>query len=122
MRSITLSAGDVLFEKGDAASEAYLVMDGTIKISSGALVVEIGKDELFGESGLVGNPRQAGASAKTDCRLFSVSVDELRESIRSEPDTALLLIEALIRRLAGTLDALGKANPEQPGKAIRLVS
>ena len=109
MRRVNISAGDVLFEKGDAASEAYLIMDGTINISSDALSVDLGKDELFGESGLIGSARQAAAIAKTDCRLFAVSVDELRESIKSEPDTALLLIEALIRRLYYTLNELEKA-------------
>lgn len=106
MRRVNLSAGDVLFKKGDTANEAYLIMDGTIEISSDVLAVELGKDELFGESGLVGNTRQAAAIAKTDCRLFAVSVDELRQSITSEPDTALLLIEALINRLADTLNQL----------------
>ncbi len=109
MRRVNLSAGDVLFEKGDTASEAYLIMDGTIEISSDALAVELGKDELFGESGLVGNTRQAAAAAKTDCRLFAVSVDELRQSITSEPETAMMLIEALIRRLAYALNELEKA-------------
>ncbi len=55
---------------------------------------------------MVGNTRQAAAIAKTDCRLFAVTVDELRQSITSEPDTALLLIEALIKRLADTLHQL----------------
>lgn len=109
MRRLNLAAGEALFKKGDTASEAYLVMDGTIEISSDALAVELGKDELFGESGLVGNKRQAAATAKTDCRLFAVTVDELRGSITSDPDTAVLLIEALIRRLAYTLNKLEKA-------------
>ena len=109
MRRVNLAAGEVLFQKGEPASEAYLIMDGTIEISSEALTAELGKDELFGESGLVGNTRQAAAIAKTDCRLFAVSVDELRQSIKSEPDTALLLIEALIRRLADTLSQLETA-------------
>jgi len=106
MRRINLAAGDVLFEKGETADEAFLILDGTIEISSDALSVELGKDELFGESGLVGNPRQASAVAKTACRLFAVSVDELRRSITSEPDTAMLLVEALINRLADTLNKL----------------
>lgn len=106
MRRINLAAGDVLFEKGDAADDAYLILDGAIEISSDALTVELGKDELFGESGLVGNARQAAAIAKTDCRLFAVSVDELRQSITSAPDTAILVIEALINRLADTLSKL----------------
>lgn len=109
MRRVNLTAGETLFEKGDAANEAYLIMDGTVEIASDVLSVDLGKDELFGESGLVGNRRQASAKAKTDCRLFAISVDELRKAIASEPDTALLLVEALIRRLAYTLNELEKA-------------
>ena len=86
MRRVNLAAGEKLFDKGDVANEAYLIMDGKIEISSEALTAELGKDELFGESGLVGNTRQAAARAKTDCRL---SVEELRGSITSDPDTAL---------------------------------
>lgn len=110
MRRVNLAAGEKLFDKGDVANEAYLIMDGKIEISSEALTAELGKDELFGESGLVGNTRQAAARAKTDCRLFAVSVEELRGSITSDPDTALLLIEALILRLADTLHKLEDAN------------
>lgn len=109
MRRVNLGAGEILFRKGDPATEAFLIMDGTIEISSEALTAELGKDELFGESGLVGNARQANASAKTNCRLFAVSIAELRKSITSDPDTALLLIEALIRRLADTLNKLESA-------------
>ena len=50
MRRVNLTAGEVLFEKGEIANEAYLIMDGTIEISSEALAVELGKDELLGES------------------------------------------------------------------------
>ena len=106
MRRINLAAGDTLFEKGDVATEAFLIMDGLIEISSDALTASLTKDELFGESGLVGNSRQASAKAKTDCRLVAVSVDELRNSIAADPDTAMLLIEALIKRLADTLQRL----------------
>jgi len=106
MRGINLSAGETLFRKGEKAREAYVIMDGTIEISSDVLSVELGKDELFGESGLVGNTRQAGAIAKTDCRLFAITVDELRDAINTAPDTALLLVQALIQRLAATLSDL----------------
>lgn len=109
MRRLNLAAGDTLFRKGEEAAEAYIIMDGTIEISSDVLSVDLGKDELFGESGLVGNARQADATAKTGCRLFAVTVDELRDAINTAPDTALLLIEALIQRLAATLSDLEEA-------------
>ncbi len=37
---------------------------------------ELGKNEPFGESSLVGNTLQAAVIAKTGCRLFAISVDE----------------------------------------------
>ena len=106
MRRVNLKAGDVLFQKGDAATDAYLIMDGVIEISGDKLKAMLNKSEIFGESGLVGNPRMAGAIAHTDCQLMAFSVDQLRSAIRTQPDTAETLIEAMIRRLASTVDEL----------------
>ena len=109
MRKINLSAGETLFRKGEEAGEAYMVLAGTIKISSDVLSVDLGKEELFGESGLVGNIRQADAIAKTDCRLFALTADEFRDSIKTSPDTALRLVEVLIHRLAYVISDLEDA-------------
>ncbi len=108
MRRVTLKAGDVLFDKGDAADDAYLILDGVIEISAKDLIATLEKDEIFGESGLVGNPRMAGATARTDCRLIAFSVDELRHSIRTEPESAEKLVEVMIRRLTHTVDELAR--------------
>ncbi len=108
MRRVNLKAGEVLFRKGDPAADAYLILDGVIEISANKLEATLEKDEIFGESGLVGNPRMAGATARTDCRLLAFSVEELRHSIRNEPETAEKLVEVMIRRLTHTVDELAR--------------
>ncbi len=106
MRKVNLKAGDVLFRKGSPADDAYLIMNGVMKISGIMLKATLERSEIFGESGLVGNPRMADAIAHTDCQLMAFSVDELRDSIRTQPDLAEALIEAMIRRLASTVNEL----------------
>ena len=110
MRRVNLKAGEVLFHKGDAATDAYVIIDGAIEISGNSLNTIMENPELFGESGLVGNPRMADAIARTDCRLMAFSVDELRNAIRTVPDTAEKMIEVMIRRLAFTCAELEKAH------------
>ena len=108
MRRVNLQSGEYLFHEGDTATSAYFVLRGVIEISSKELSVNLEKYEIFGESGLVGNTRMADAIAQTDCCLIAFSVDELRNSIRTEPDTAERLVEILIRRLAYTVHKLEK--------------
>jgi len=108
MRRVNLHSGEYLFHEDDTATNAYFVLHGVIEISSKELSVNLEKYEIFGESGLVGNTRMADAIAQTDCCLIAFSVDELRNSIRTEPDTAERLVEILIRRLAYTVDKLEK--------------
>ena len=93
----------MLFRSGEKTREAYIITDGTIEISSDLLSVDLGKNEL------VGNDRQADAIAKTGNRLFTVTVDELRDAINTAPNTTLLLVQALIQRLATTLSGLEAA-------------
>ncbi len=106
MRKVNLKAGDILFRKGNSADDAYLIMHGVIEISGNMLKATLERSEIFGESGLVGNPRMADAVAHTDCQLMAFSVDELRNSIRTQPDLAEALIEAMIRRLTCTVNDL----------------
>ncbi len=106
MRRIFLKSGDVLFHKGDDAGDAYLILYGAIEISANDMKVTLLKSELFGESGLIGTPRMATATARGKCHLMVYSVDELRHAIQTEPKTAEMLIEVLIRRLAYTVDQL----------------
>ena len=66
----TLAPGDVLFEQGDVADAAYLLIAGRLHLqardgdSNASLDVEIGRGELVGEMGMIENaPRSATARA-----------------------------------------------------------
>ena len=66
MRRVTLKAGEGLFDKGDPADDAFLILDGVIEIIAEDQLATLEKDEIFGESGLVGNPRMASAMRPED--------------------------------------------------------
>ena len=108
MRRINLKPGDVLFEKGDSSESAYLLLDGHIEISGIGFQSMLEKLEIFGEAGLVGKPRMATATARSDCRLLEFSVEELRNTIQSDPERALLMVEAMVRRLAASAAIIEK--------------
>ncbi len=108
MRRVDIKENETLFKKGDDAGDAYLIITGSIKVSAPGMTAVLRKNELFGESGLTGNPRMATTTALEDCHLLAFSVDELRNTIRADPDTAESLVEVMIRRLAHTVSELEK--------------
>jgi CRP/FNR family transcriptional regulator, cyclic AMP receptor protein len=100
------AAGEKIFDRNDTSPNAYLVISGTVEISRGDFSAAIQEGELFGEAALFDRPRTASAVAKTDCVLLSVSKAELMETIKTEPDEALDIIEAMLRRLGEVTDQL----------------
>ena len=109
MKRINLEPNEVLFEKGDNADTAYLILDGTVDISGVGFQSNLGKLDIFGEAGLIGKNRMATVKAQTFCALLEFTVEELRNAIKTDPETAEYMMEAMVRRLAQSADALEKA-------------
>ena len=80
-------------------------VQGDLRISGFGVTVRgmasSGTLQLFTDDGAVILENQSGATR--------IEGNELRVSIKSDPDTALVLIEALILRLADTLNQLEEA-------------
>jgi len=73
-------------------------------------VCVIRSGELFGEMGLITNmPRTATATAKTDCRLYTLTSSQLHTALGTAPEFGLLLMSIMITRLRDTVAFL-KAN------------
>lgn len=106
MERFTYSAGDSIFDQDDESECAYMVMAGTVQIDRDGFTATIEAGELFGEAALVNRPRMARASAKTDCVLMAVSAPELLDTIKSQPDTAIDIIQAMFVRLELVIDEL----------------
>ena len=68
----SLRAGSVIMSEGELAREVCVVLEGTVRVTSGSHVVaDLGPGEVFGEMGVVtGKHRNATVTAMTDVRLI----------------------------------------------------
>ena len=109
---LTYDAGQVMFNAGDAADAAYIIIDGSVEISvptpSGPIIVNtLGKNELLGEIAIVGEvPRTATAKALTKLETLKISKELFMKIIRENPDAAIELVKILASRLASTTNQL----------------
>ena len=116
---LTYDAGQVMFNAGDAADAAYIIIDGSVEISvptpSGPIIVNtLGKNELLGEIAIFGDvPRTATAKAMAKLEALKISKDMLVKVIRENPDAAIELIRILAARLANTTHQLTRTRSGQ---------
>lgn len=102
------SAGEILFEEGDAGNEFYVIMSGAVRISKKipgigeeALVV-LRPGDYFGEMALIeGAPRSADAIIHEDAALLSIAKGDLEKLM--DKDKALGY--KLLWKFVGTLSA-----------------
>jgi CRP/FNR family cyclic AMP-dependent transcriptional regulator len=116
---LTYDAGQVMFNAGDSADAAYVVIDGTVEISvptpSGPIVINtMTKNEILGEIAIVGDvPRTATAKAVTKLETLKISKELFIKIIRENPDAAIELIKILASRLASTTTQLTRTRSGQ---------
>ena len=70
------TAGQAIFQQGDAGDCMYCVKEGFVEIVAGGKVLEtLESGHIFGEMALVDKqPRSATARAKTDCQVVPLLV------------------------------------------------
>lgn len=116
---LTYDAGQVIFNAGDSADAAYVVIDGTVEISvptpSGPIVINtMTKNEILGEIAIVGDvPRTATAKALSKLETLKISKELFIKIIRENPDAAIELIRILAARLASTTSQLTRTRSGQ---------
>ncbi len=106
MVEVSLGRGQVLFREGDFGDRLFVVVEGKLKVgrtsSDGreSLLSVLGPGDMFGELTVFDPEARMGtAIAITDCRLFSLSAENLRPWLTQRPDLALSLLRQLSRRL-----------------------
>jgi len=116
---LTYDAGQVIFNAGDQADAAYVVIEGTVEISvptpSGPIVINtMQKNEILGEIAIVGEvPRTATAKAVSKLDTLKISKELFIKIIRENPDAAIELIKILASRLASTTSQLTRTRSGQ---------
>ncbi len=101
--------GQILFEEGDAGTEAFLVVTGSVEIyRRGAVdqtLATLGQGELLGEMSLIDDqPRAASARAAENTTLIVLSKDSLKVRLQRLEQTDKVLhrlMGVLVNRLRG---------------------
>lgn len=114
---IHLRAGDILFEEGEPADAAYIVVAGVIRlrrVSEKALdePVLVKEGALIGESALiVETTRPASAIAMGPSTLFKIPRGVFMRMLESDVEAAMGLREIISRRVDAALDDLDTVLP-----------
>jgi CRP/FNR family transcriptional regulator, cyclic AMP receptor protein len=106
----TFSKGDVLFRRGDPATEMYVLHEGSVRIvrqPNNRTVAVMRAGDVFGElSMLNGRPRSADAIAEEDGSCIAVDQGQLEVMILARPEIARRLLSTLAGRLQSASDLI----------------
>jgi len=106
------SAGSVLFRDGEAASEAFLLQEGRVRLIKHAGAMErslrvVRPGDLFGEGALVkGATRTSTALALDDTVALAFDQATFDQVLATSPEVAARVLSQLIRRLRDAEDQI----------------
>jgi CRP-like cAMP-binding protein len=101
-------AGDVIFHRGEAATELFVIKTGQVEIRlDNHLLDTLSELSIFGEMALIdGAPRSATAVAATDVTLVPVAEKQFLLMVGRTPYFALNVMRALVHRLRKSNNAI----------------
>jgi CRP/FNR family transcriptional regulator, cyclic AMP receptor protein len=96
-----VGAGRPIFEKGDAGSCMYMIIDGRVRVHDGERTLnELGKRDVFGEmAALDPELRSLSVTAMEPTRLYRLDRQPLFELMADHTEVALQIIHILSQRL-----------------------
>jgi len=105
MHRRSYSAGETIFNMGNAGAGAVLVLSGEVSVTaSNVQLGTMGRGDLFGEVALVADlPRTAEVVATKDCELLFFLRSDLNEWLAIMPKEAAHLLQNLASMLARRL-------------------
>lgn len=110
LERVHLKSGDILFREGEPAEHLYIVAQGKLEINMASgtddeLVLNvINEGEYIGEMGIImpGGRRTAGARARGEVMLLSMSRSQFQELLQRHPELANAMVSVLSQRLDNT--------------------
>jgi CRP/FNR family cyclic AMP-dependent transcriptional regulator len=95
------TAGTVLLDQGQTGNEAFVILEGTVKIQrNGRKIATLGPGAIVGELSLLDHgPRTARAQCETDCTLFVISQRHFFAVLDEVPSLAHKVLAALAGRI-----------------------
>jgi CRP/FNR family cyclic AMP-dependent transcriptional regulator len=101
---------EIIFREGDIGDAFYLIVTGSVRIST--MVPGVGEEaltilkegEYFGEMALIDDaPRSASAIANDDTMLFCIGKDDFRKLLERQTDIAYKLLWIFTKTLSARL-------------------
>ena len=94
-------AGQVLAQAGDVGEGMFVVLDGAVVVERGALHLDIGRGDFFGDLALLvpDSPRIARVRAKSDARVLAVPRSTFDRLLETEPSFARAMLREMAVRL-----------------------
>jgi len=119
MRSIALSAGDVIYRQGDPSACVFFVEDGEVEVRVGVgasadevALATLGKGEILGEMGVIRNcVRSTTLVCVTDVRLMRIEGADFLKTFGGPDGVGLKLLRMICDRLTATSRGAGDARP-----------
>ena len=107
---VNLKSGDILYREGAMADKMYIIVSGMLEVNMASdteneMILNIlHEGEYFGEMGLImpGGRRTAGARARGDVVLLSMSRDQFVDLLHRHPALANAMVSVLSQRLNST--------------------
>jgi CRP-like cAMP-binding protein len=103
--------GEMIFAEGSTGRDLYVVIDGRVDIvketaTGRSLIVSLGKGEFFGEMAVIdGSSRSASAVAGSGgTKVMRINHARFVYLVSQQPAFALMIMDALSRRLRATND------------------
>lgn len=99
-----LRAGAALFRTGDRDSKFFVIKAGEIELvdetgEKPKTIRVLGAGEFTGDVGhLTGNPKVVSAIAQSDCDVYEISEETLREILNQDPQLSDIILQAFIAR------------------------
>jgi CRP/FNR family transcriptional regulator, cyclic AMP receptor protein len=105
---MTVGAGQTIFVEREKSNplflqrdKMYFLVEGEVDLVANRTPIGVIREgDLFGEMALItGMPRTATATARTDCRLYTLTSSQLHSALGTAPEFGLLLMSIMITRL-----------------------
>ena len=115
---VSYGSGDVLFQQGDDADAAYIVIRGTADVlvntqTGSTKVAELGVNSFVGDMAILSDmPRTATVKAATPLDTLRIRKDHMLDMMKDSPVLAMAVLRELIERLAKTTADLTEARSE----------
>lgn len=115
---VSYQSGDVLFEQGDEADAAYIVIRGSadVLVSSTdgtSKVASLGPNAFIGDMAILSDmPRTATVRASENLDVLRIRKDHMIDMMKESPTLAMAVLRELVQRLAKTTADLTNARDE----------